>query len=104
MAYIGNTTFVVERGLEGVFREWACGTLVKAARESRHFTGVRLLKILTEVDPAAVNYALQLESHDSKVISDWISDVAMFMLDDLRQRVANNVLFFMTEMEVVDDD
>lgn len=104
MSYIGNTTFVVERRLEDVFKEWACGTLLPAARLSKHFSHVRLLRILTEVDPAAVNYALQLECDNETAIENWINDVAVLLLDDLRSRVGDNVLFFMTRMEVVADD
>ncbi len=103
MIYIGNTTFVVERNLEDSFKEWACGTLLEAARSSQHFDRIRLLRILTEIDPSTVNYALQLECTSPQVIKSWINDVAILLLDDLRNRVGENVLFFMTEMEVVSD-
>lgn len=95
-------TFVVERALEGVFREWTASTLLPAARESKRFDEVKMLKILTEVDPEAVNYAVQVSANDRAAVTGWWNDVAMLLLDDLRARVGQRILFFMTEMEVVE--
>ncbi|MDE6086402.1 MAG: DUF4286 family protein [Muribaculaceae bacterium] len=100
--HVVNMTFVVERALEGVFREWAASTLLPAARESKRFDEVKMLKILTEVDPEAVNYAVQVSANDRAAVTGWWNDVAMLLLDDLHARVGQRILFFMTEMEVVE--
>ena len=100
--HVVNMTFVVERALEGVFREWAASTLLPAARESKRFGEVKMLKILTEVDPEAVNYAVQVSANDRAAVAGWWNDVAMLLLDDLHARVGQRILFFMTEMEVVE--
>lgn len=100
--HIVNMTFVVERALESVFREWAASALIPAARESKRFDEVKMLRILTEVDPEAVNFAVQVSADDREVVSGWWNDVAVLLLDDLHARVGQRILFFMTEMEVVE--
>ena len=95
-------TFVVERALEGTFREWAASVLLPAARESKRFDEVKMLLILTEVDPETVNYAVQVSADDREAVSSWWNDVAVLLLDDLHARVGQRILFFMTEMEAVE--
>lgn len=101
--FIHNTTFVVERSVSGAFEEWARSIYVKAARESGRFATVTMAKILTEVSPETVNYAIQMMSPTLEGARDWQRDVAALLHDDIAARLgADRVLFFATEMEVLE--
>lgn len=100
--YIHNTTFIVESKLAAHFEEWARKVYMKAACDSGSFSSVSMCRILTAVDPAVVNYAIQLSSGSLERARAWHSDVATLLRDDLAARLGRErVLFFSTDMEVI---
>lgn len=102
--YIHNTTFIVERSLAARFEDWARNVYMKAVKDSLKFDSVTMSRILTEVDPMAINYSIQLESCSMERSEAWHRDVAALLKDDLASRLGRErVMFFSTDMEVLDN-
>lgn len=103
MSYLHNTTFIVAKGKAQAFLEWAGKVYLPAIRRSGHFEHIVMSRILTEVDPSAVNFSIQMRSCSLEESSQWHRDVATLLRDDITARLGNgNVLFFSTDMEVID--
>ncbi|MBD5365467.1 MAG: DUF4286 family protein [Muribaculaceae bacterium] len=103
MSFIRNTTFIVERGAIIQFAEWARHVFIEAARSSGRFHDITMARILTEVDPNAVSFAIQMKAPTLAVHDEWHRDVATLLKDDIAARLgAERVLFFTTDMEVID--
>lgn len=102
MPYLHNTTFIVAKNKVPAFLEWAKGVYLPAIKESGHFDHIMMTHILTEVDPNAVNYAIQMRTESPEESAQWHRDVATLLKDDVTARLGNgNVLFFATDMEVI---
>ena len=100
--FIHNTTFIVERTLTVKFTEWARTVFIKAAHESGRFSSITLTRILTQVDPDAINFAIQMTSTSLESAQQWHDDVATLLKDDLAARLGRQrVMFFSTDMEVI---
>ncbi|MDE6153823.1 MAG: DUF4286 family protein [Muribaculaceae bacterium] len=100
--YIHNTTFIVDREVVIQFVEWARSIFVKAACESGRFHSVTIARILTQVDPDTVNFAIQMTSESLESATEWHNDVATLLKDALAARLgAQRVMFFTTDMEVI---
>ena len=103
MAYIHNTTFIVERRLIEAFKEWAQKVFIPAARESQLFEAITFARILTEIDPTTVNFAVQMRAHSLEKVEQWHRDTANLLKDDIAARLgAESVLCFATNMEVIE--
>ena len=103
MSYIRNTTFIVERSQIERFAEWAQQVFVKAAHESGLFSDITMTRILTEVDPEAVNFAIQMKAHNLETHESWHRDVALPLKERIVSQLgANRLLFFTTDMEIID--
>ncbi len=101
--FIHNTTFIIRRQLTEDFIEWARTVFIKAACESGRFDSVTMARILTEVDPDAVNIAIQMTSDSLENARQWHDDTASILKDDLAARLGQqNVLFFSTDMETIE--
>lgn len=101
MKFIHNTTFVAERSVAESFVDWANEVYIVAARESGIFSDIHLLKILVEVDPSAINYAVQMRSNSLNDAGRWLRDTATLLHDDLKSRFGDKILYFSTDMEVI---
>lgn len=101
MEYLHNTTFVVERGITPQFTIWVKDVYMAAARQSGFFSNIELVRILVEVDHSSVNYAVMMRSDSLEKASQWQSDIATILRDDLQARMGEKVLFFSTDMEVI---
>lgn len=102
MDYLHNTTFVVERSATEEFLTWVRTTYIPAAKHSGHFKEVNLVKILMEIDPDASNYAVQMRSTSLENARQWHNDVATILKDDISARMGERVVFFSTDMEVIE--
>jgi len=101
--YIHNTTFIVERSIVPEFTGWARGVFIKAARESGLFGTVTMARILTQVDPDAVNFAIQMISVSLEKAAAWRDEVAVPLKNDLLAGLgAQRVMSFSTDMEVIE--
>lgn len=101
MEYLHNTTFVVEKNVTNVFTQWVKDVYLIAARQSGLFSSVEFVKILVEVDPSAVNYAVLMRSQSLSDAEQWHRDTATLLRDDLKARLGDRVMFFSTDMEVI---
>lgn len=102
MGYIHNTTFIVERSITEAFIHWAMTVYIPAAEKSGIFSHITLAKILTVIDPATVNFSIQMRSESYEMAEQWDSDTAVLLKDDLAARLgAERVMFFATNMEII---
>lgn len=97
-----NTSFHLLASHETEFVDWAKNTYIPAAKKSGLFGEIALIKILTEVDPAAKAYAIQLKSESMAEASRWHDDTASLLKDDLTARWGEEVVYFTTYMEQLD--
>lgn len=100
--YLLNTTFIVHRLAADGFTAWARSVYMPAARESKLFETVRLVRILTEVDPDTINYAVQMEAASLDEAQRWHDETATILKDDIAARMGDKVLSFTTFMEVME--
>lgn len=101
--YIHNTTFVVDRNQLKQFDHWARTEFMPAARNSGVFETVTMARILTEVSPEAVNFAIQFASHSLEQANRWHDEVASQLKSRLSTMLGHDrVLFFSTDMEVIE--
>lgn len=101
MEYLHNTTFVVEKQVEGEFLAWVSDVFIEAARRSGRFSQVDLMKILVETDPSLTNYAVLMRSGSLASAAEWDRDTACLLKDDIMARMGQRVMFFSTDMEVI---
>lgn len=100
--FIHNTTFIVDREIVIPFVEWARTVYIKAACDSGRFSSITMARILTQVDPNAVSFAIQMSSQSLESANEWHNDVAALLKDGIAARLgAQRVLFFSTDMEVI---
>ena len=103
MSFIRNTTFIVERKSIVQFTEWARRVFIEAARSSGRFSDITMARILSEIDPTTVSFAIQMKAPDIATHDEWHRDVATLLKDDIAARLgAENILFFSTDMEVIE--
>ena len=102
MEYIHNTTFIVERSVAEKFTQWVQEVYIPAAERSGLFRQITMAKILAEIDPAAVNYCVQMRSDSLETSEQWHRDTAVILKDDIAAHLgAERVMFFSTDMEVI---
>ncbi|MDE5608700.1 MAG: DUF4286 family protein [Muribaculaceae bacterium] len=102
MEYIHNTTFIVERSVADDFISWARNVYIPAAERSGHFRDITMAKILAEIDPAAINFCIQMRSESLSSSEQWHCDTALILKDDIAARLgAERVMFFSTDMEII---
>lgn len=103
MSFIRNTTFIVERGAIIQFTEWARRVFIESARSSGRFHDITMARILTEIDPDTVSFAIQMKAPDIAAHDEWHRDVTTLLKDDIAARLgADKILFFSTDMEVIE--
>lgn len=101
--FIHNTTFIAEKSTVPTFINWAKSVYIPAARHSGNFTDITFSKILSDIDPQTENFSIQMRSDSLQTSQQWHNDVALVLRDDLAAWVgAEKVLFFSTDMEVIE--
>ncbi len=99
--YILNTTFIVHRPAIDSFNDWVKDVYVKAAHACGVFDDIKILRIMSEIDPETVNYAVQLLAPDLSEATRWHDETAAILKDDIAARMGDRVLSFSTYMEIV---
>lgn len=96
-----NTSFHMLSSLEKEFIDWAKTSYMPAANASGIFNEILLIKILTEIEPGASAFALQLKSQSLERSAHWHDETASALKAELTKRWGKNVVYFTTYMEVI---
>ena len=96
-----NTTFHVHTSVNEPFIEGVKATYIPTAMKSGLFTAPIFTRIMMQVDPEAVSYAVQLQADSHKEAESWHDTVAADLKDALARQWGERVLHFTTYMEII---
>lgn len=96
-----NTTFHVHTSVNDLFLEWVKTVYIPTAMNSGHFSNPLFTRIMTQVDPEATSYAVQLQALSHKDAETWHDSEAAQLKESLAKRVGELVLHFSTYMEII---
>lgn len=100
--FVKNTTFVVHRSVDNQFVDWARDVYVPSISGVAGFSDVTMMKVLTEIDPDTVNYAIQFRTQSLSQVEEWETAVASFLKDDISRLTRGMVVSFSTSMEIIE--
>ncbi|MDE6556822.1 MAG: DUF4286 family protein [Duncaniella sp.] len=101
MKYILNTTFHVLSSLEEEMLAWMKEKYVGRALEQGIFSNPQIARVMTQVEDNAESFAVQLATTDIVRGNEWLASDAFRLLEELRSKHGENVLFFSTWLEVI---
>lgn len=96
-----NTTFHVHTSVNDAFIKWVKDTYIPKALESGHFSQPIFTRIMMQVDPEAVSYAVQLQSSSHSDAESWHDTEAAQLKEELARLWGERVLHFSTYMEII---
>lgn len=96
-----NTTFHVHSSVNDSFVNWVKTVYIPTATANGQFANPLFTRILTQVDPEATSYAVQLQtsSHSKAVV--WHDTTAAQLKEELARKWGERVLHFTTYMEIL---
>lgn len=97
-----NTTFVIERSIEGEFVNWLKEVYVPAAMATGMFVSSRVAQVLSNEDPQAVSLACELVCDSLSEGVRWHDNTAVLLRDDMTARWGSHALFFTTYLRTID--
>ena len=96
-----NTTFHVHTSVNNAFIQWVKSTYIPKALESGHFSQPIFSRIMMQVDPEAVSYAVQLQASSHCDAETWHDTIAAQLKEELARLWGERVLHFSTYMEII---
>lgn len=96
-----NTTFHVHTSVNDAFIKWIKDTYIPNALESGHFSQPIFSRIMMQVDPEAVSYAVQLQASTHSDAETWHDTEAAQLKEQLAKLWGERVLHFTTYMEII---
>lgn len=96
-----NTTFHVHKSVDALFIKWVKEIYLPIANESG-LSNPLFTRIMTQVDPEATSYAVQLQASSHNEAEKWHDTSAAKLKDALSREVGERVLHFTTYMEIID--
>ena len=96
-----NTTFHVHKSVDALFIKWVKEIYLPVAMDSGLFKNPLFTRIMTEVDPEATSYAVQLQASSHSDAEAWHHSTAAQLKDALAREVGERVLHFTTYMEIM---
>lgn len=99
--HILNTTFVVHHSVDSSFVDWVRDVYMPAMQASGVFSDVTVMRVMAEIDPDTVNYAVQARTDRFPEAIKWRDEVSSALRDGIFLKTGEKVLSFSTEMEVV---
>ena len=97
-----NTTFHVHKSVDALFVKWVKEIYLPVAMQSGIFSNPLFTRIMTQVDPEATSYAVQLQASSHSEAEKWHDISAAKLKDALSREVGERVLHFTTYMEIID--
>lgn len=102
--FIYNTSFHVTDGAKHLFLTWLKAVFIPAAISDGIFRRPVLTRILMEVEPGSTSYALQFYTSDLAQAREWESTVGSQLKLALHKKLGEQVLSFVTFMEILSDE
>ncbi len=96
-----NTTFISHNTHSTEVAEWLRDVYMPAAQSTGLFTMPLLTLVLTNVDPDATSYALQMRCENLNDATRWHDVDATALRNEIKSRWGQRVLFFTTYMEIL---
>lgn len=96
-----NTTFHVHKSVDALFIKWVKEIYLPVAMDSGLFKNPLFTRIMTQVDPEATSYAVQLQASSHRDAEAWHDSTAAQLKDALAREVGERVLHFTTYMEIM---
>ena len=99
-----NTTFHVHKSIDTLFIKWVKEIYLPVAMDSGLFKNPLFTRIMTQVDPEATSYAVQLQASSQSEAESWHDTTAAKLKEALAREVGERVLHFTTYMEIIKVD
>lgn len=96
-----NTTFHVHKSVDALFIKWVKEIYLPVAMDSGLFKNPLFTRIMTQVDPEATSYAVQLQTSSHRDAEAWNDSTSTQLKDALAREVGERVLHFTTYMEIM---
>lgn len=96
-----NTTFHVHKSVDALFVKWVKEIYLPVAMDSGVFKNPLFTRIMTQVDPEATSYAVQLQARSLNDAETWHDDTAAKLKEALAREVGERVLHFSTYMQII---
>ena len=96
-----NTTFHVHKSVDALFVKWVKEIYLPVAMDSGLFKNPLFSRIMTQIDPDATSYAVQLQARSLSDAEAWHDDTAAKLKEALAREVGERVLHFSTYMQII---
>ncbi|MBQ2838846.1 MAG: DUF4286 family protein [Muribaculaceae bacterium] len=96
-----NTTFHVHKSVDALFIKWVKEIYLPVAMDSGLFKNPLFTRIMTQVDPEATSYAVQLQASSHRDAEAWHDSTSAQLKDALAREVGERILHFTTYMEIM---
>ena len=96
-----NTTFHVHKSVDAFFIKWVKEIYLPIAMDNGLFKNPLFTRIMTQVDPEATSYAVQLQASSHIDAEAWHDSTAAQLKDALAREVGERILYFTTYMEIM---
>ncbi len=96
-----NTTFHVHKSVDALFIKWVKEIYLPIAMDNGLFKNPLFTRIMTQVDPEATSYAVQLQASSHSDAEAWHDSTAAQLKDALAREVGERILYFTTYMEIM---
>lgn len=94
-----NTTFVIRRDLEDEFLKWIRAEYIPSLQAHEALTDPSLARVLTEIDPSALSFALGITAPTLDEAMAWHDGPASALREEASRRWGENFLTFTTPLE-----
>ncbi|MDE6266380.1 MAG: DUF4286 family protein [Muribaculaceae bacterium] len=100
--YILNTSFHVTEQHAQRFIDWARNTYIPAALASGHLTHPLFTRILMQVEPGTVSFAIHFQCNSLEDASKWHDTEAGTLKESIHKELQGEIVYFSTFMEKVE--
>lgn len=97
--YILNTSFHLTEAVDTIFRKWVNDTYLPAATAANIFESSIFTRLLTQVEPGTVSYAIHLRTSNLDAAKAWHDSIAAKLKAALHDNSGQQIVFFTTYME-----
>jgi hypothetical protein len=100
---IFNTTFLVSDRFHGAWLKWSREFLIPFMLESGEFTQPQVAKVLGAEDQEGTSFSVQFHIVDMDALVSWNAEYATMFQAEVSERFGQEVLFFSTILELINN-
>lgn len=101
-SYLVNTTFLAAPEAEAEFLEWMKSRYIPEVNGSDVWHSPLFNRIMSETGADGKSYALQMQTDSLESARLWYETGGAALIQEMTDHFGENVLFFITEMEVIE--